>query len=82
MLKIPHTHTHTHTKKTILATRPTKTHYGCIWIPLILLKIENTVANNFAIKLNRAHVGPSKNGQTIYATKCWDVHSAQCELRE
>ena len=44
---------------------------------LILLKTENTVVNNFKIRLNSTHVGPNKDGQTVYATKRWDVYSTQ-----
>ena len=29
------------------------------------LKIENTAANNFKTRLNNAHMGPSKDGQTV-----------------
>ena len=38
---------------------------------------ENTVANNFKIRLKSAHVGPNKDRETVYGTKCWDMHSAQ-----
>ena len=40
-------------------------------------KTENTISNNFKIRLNSAHMSPSKYGQAVYATKCWDMHSAQ-----
>ena len=34
------------------------------------MKTENTVSNNFKIRLNSAHMSPSKDGQTAYVTKC------------
>ena len=42
-----------------------------------MLKVKNIITNNFKIRLNSTHVNPNKDGQIVYTTKCWDVHSTQ-----
>ena len=42
-----------------------------------MLKVENIITSNFKIKLNNTHLSPNKDRQTVYTTKCWDMHSTQ-----